>query len=293
MLKTDESAFFDAVLFAATGERTTYRLHFLSGGYGNNVAQLETLQRSYCLKWNENLPEEAFASQADDLRRLHNQGLSVPLCLHTGRLDGKAYILLEYVGFYLPHANFWEAAGQALARLHQYTCTHFGWERENWLHTLPLNNAPSYQWPHFFCEQRLRPLLGKAFYDGKLPKEYLRKLDALQVKLPSLLPNEAPHLLHGNFYKENVLADKDGLPTWLSPVPFYGHRELEIAQARFFSDIPEEFFEAYEEVFPLAQDFEQRRQLYNLYILAQYLNRFGTSYLSGIDKIFRRFLGYS
>ncbi len=287
MLKTDENDFFEAVLLQSLGEPPTIRrIQFLSGGYGNNVVRLETSQGNFCIKWNETLPEEAFATQANDcLTLLHTEAVALPAPLSTGAIAHRVYILFQDIGFHLAAPNFWEQLGEQLATLHAQASPTFGWKYANWLHGFELNNKPTSNWATFFFEQRLKPTFGKAFYDGKVANSYLKKLDELQKRTLGWFANEPPNLLHGNLYGDNILAGEEGKPVLLSPVPYYGNRELEITRLLFLGDIPAAFLETYNHYFPLRDDFSQRQPLYRLYILAQYVNRFGTGYQSGIDKI--------
>ena len=50
-----------------------------------------------------------------------------------------------------------------------------------------------------------------------------------------------------------------------------------------------EFYDAYHEVFPLENGFEERADIHNLYPLLVHVNLFGASYLSGIRQTLRRF----
>jgi fructosamine-3-kinase len=46
-----------------------------------------------------------------------------------------------------------------------------------------------------------------------------------------------------------------------------------------FGGFPRAFHQAYNEVFPLAEGYERRKHVYNLYHLLNHLNIFGGSYL--------------
>ena len=43
-----------------------------------------------------------------------------------------------------------------------------------------------------------------------------------------------------------------------------------------FGEFPREFYDAYDKAFPLAEGYEERKLLYNLYHLLNHLNLFGS-----------------
>jgi fructosamine-3-kinase len=50
-----------------------------------------------------------------------------------------------------------------------------------------------------------------------------------------------------------------------------------------FGGFPREFYRAYEESWPLEEDYERRKALYNLYHLLNHLNLFGGAYLGQVQ----------
>jgi len=56
-----------------------------------------------------------------------------------------------------------------------------------------------------------------------------------------------------------------------------------------FGCLPESFYRAYHEAFPLNPGYEERRDIYNLYHMLNHLNLFGGSYLSSVEAIVNRF----
>ena len=49
------------------------------------------------------------------------------------------------------------------------------------------------------------------------------------------------------------------------PAPYYGDRETDIAMTELFGRFSNNFYEAYREEYPLDQNYEVRKKLYNLY----------------------------
>lgn len=76
----------------------------------------------------------------------------------------------------------------------------------------------------------------------------------------------------------------------VDPAVYYGNREMELAFTKLFGGFGSEFYQAYEAHFPLEIGFKDRKDIYNIYPLMVHVNLFGTSYLSGVDKVFERIL---
>jgi fructosamine-3-kinase len=64
---------------------------------------------------------------------------------------------------------------------------------------------------------------------------------------------------------------------------YYGDREADLAMTELFGGFPREFYRAYEESWPLEEDYERRKALYNLYHLLNHLNLFGGAYLGQVQ----------
>ena len=71
------------------------------------------------------------------------------------------------------------------------------------------------------------------------------------------------------------------------PAVYYGDREADLAMTELFGGFPRDFYQAYNEVFPLAEGYEKRKHLYNLYHLLNHLNLFGGGYLGQVRATLR------
>ncbi len=164
------------------------------------------------------------------------------------------------------------------------------WSFNNFIGSLQQNNEFHENWIEFFVEKRLRPQFGLAYYNKLIDVSYLRHLDKLPQALERIFPKEKPSLLHGDLWSGNAMRDKSGNPCLVDPAVYYGHREMELAFTKLFGGFDSSFYHAYEEAFPLEIGFKDRKDIYNLYPLMVHVNLFGTSYLSGIDKVLERIL---
>jgi fructosamine-3-kinase len=68
------------------------------------------------------------------------------------------------------------------------------------------------------------------------------------------------------------------------PAVYYGDREADLAMTELFGGFPREFYEVYNDVFPLPDGYARRKHLYNLYHLLNHLNLFGRSYLGQVEE---------
>lgn len=212
---------------------------------------------------------DAFAAEADGLEALRPH-VRVPTVLDHGVKDGRAYILLEQLE--LRRGGDWAAMGRMLAKLHRQTGPRFGWHRDNYIGLTPQQNGWCDDWAQFWLERRLRPQLALARKNGFDFEE-----PRLQLHRPQ------PSLLHGDLWSGNAGFVAQG-PVIFDPAVYYGDRETDLAMTELFGGFPAEFYRAYDEAFPLAQGYEERKHLYNLYHLLNHLNIFGGGYLAQVEQ---------
>ena len=81
------------------------------------------------------------------------------------------------------------------------------------------------------------------------------------------------------------------MPCIFDPAVYFGLRETDLAMTELFGRLPQIFYDAYHEVFPLNPGYEERKDIYNLYHLLNHLNLFGDSYIAPVEKVVRRYIG--
>ncbi|GAB2572571.1 fructosamine kinase family protein [Spirosoma areae] len=292
----EQFSFFESILFSAVGHSVdVFDMQFLSGGDINTAAQVFSSEGVFFVKWNQTelsspeLPDmfDAEAKGLDLLRQTNS--LTIPHVVGHGRHLDKSFIILEYIDPGKPTKTYWETLGQSMASLHSHTQSKFGLHFTNYIGSLPQINTPTADGFDFFFAHRLLPQAGLALYKELLPKQAYDALFRLRDRLPDLLPNERPALLHGDLWTGNVLVNEDGNPALIDPAVYYGFREADLAFTKLFAGFDERFYEAYDEAFPLYSGFDERVAIYNLYPLLVHVNLFGSGYVSGVERVLKQF----
>jgi protein-ribulosamine 3-kinase len=220
---------------------------------------------------------DAFAAEADGLSALRAIGMRAPEPVSHGVASGNAYLLLEYLDL-KPRGDF-TALGRMLATAHRKPGARFGWSRDNYIGSTPQANGWGDDWAQFWVTRRMAPQLGLARSKG---------FDLGTTNFKDLLAghNPQPSLLHGDLWSGNAGFTDDG-PVVFDPAVYYGDREADLAMTELFGGFPREFYNSYNEVFPLPEGYERRKPLYNLYHLLNHLNLFGGGYLAQVKATLR------
>jgi fructosamine-3-kinase len=213
-----------------------------------------------------------FAAEVDGLQALRNAGVTVPATLSHGLSAGGAFLQLEFLD--LRKEGDWAALARMLARLHRASGPRYGWHRDNYIGATPQQNGWCDDWAEFWHSHRLAPQLELARSNG-FAVEIFDVMKILEDHTPQ------PSLLHGDLWSGNAGFTAAG-PVVYDPAVYYGDREADLAMTELFGGFPREFYSAYQNAFPLAEGYEKRKPLYNLYHLLNHLNLFGAGYLQQV-----------
>jgi fructosamine-3-kinase len=156
--------------------------------------------------------------------------------------------------------------------------------------SLALPNEATPDWPGFFVERRLRPLARLAADQGWLTSAGARAIERVCEQASELAgPPEPPARLHGDLWSGNVMADTAGRPWLIDPAVYGGHREMDLAMLRLFGAPAERVFAAYDEVFPLAEGWQGRVELWQLPPMLVHGVLFGGGYCEAAERIALRY----
>lgn len=265
----------------------------LGGGSINQVWRISfTEGKSLVLKYHARPPAGFFAAEAQGLAALREAGaVRVPKVYAVGSRG----IVLEWLSPAAPGDDVRQAGllGRQLAELHRTTAGTYGFVANNFVGLLPQSNLPGdTSWVAFYTEKRLQPQLELARRQGRMNPQRERWAERLIGRLAQFIDEGQvqPSLLHGDLWSGNWLATESG-PALIDPAVYFGDREIDLAMASLFGGFPRSFFDAYNEAYPLAPGYAERRPLYQLYYLLIHLNLFGQAYGPSVDRVLRRYGG--
>ena len=237
---------------------------------------------------------ESEAAGLDALRQ--TKTIRVAEVFGVGEADSGYTMVLEAIESTSPSGDFFERFGRSLASLHRGDLQHqtpprFGFEKDNFLGATPQPNPWTSDWTEFWSESRLGFQLNLARENGYGGKELQSLGENLRSRLDSLIsePNELPAIIHGDLWSGNWLCDENNQPVLIDPAAYYANREAEFGMTTLFGGLPKQFYEAYNEAWPMEHGWQERVAIYRLYHLLNHLNLFGNSYLSDCFEILRRF----
>jgi fructosamine-3-kinase len=262
----------------------------LAGGSINQAWAVELDDgRSVFVKANADAPADMFEAEVHGLAFLREglagiEGLSVPEVIACER----EYLVLELIEPGPARANFDELLGRGLAGLHRSGARlRFGLDRGNYVGTVPQGNFSVPDWPSFYQSCRLAPMVERA--GGLISIALRRRFHRLYARLPGLCgPAEPPARLHGDLWSGNLHRDAAGRPVLIDPAVYVGHREIDLAMMRLFGGFSARTFAAYAEAWPLADGWERRVDLYQLYPLLVHVVLFGGGYVASVEAALRR-----
>ena len=168
----------------------------------------------------------------------------------------------------------------------------YGFPIDNYIGSTPQINTPKDSWVDFFRECRLHPQVRWAYDAGYLERSAMRQADAIMERLETLLPEpDHPSLLHGDLWGGNFMTGPDGKAWLIDPATYVGHREADLAMTELFGGFAPAFYSAYRQIANVDPEYDDRRDLYNLYHLLNHVNLFGYSYVGSVLRTLDRFGG--
>ena len=277
-----------------------------SGGSINDAWALELAGggRAFVKTRADAAPGE-YATEAAGLRWLAQaDAVALPGVLAVGDGDGDAprFLALEWIDEGRLDGAGEEALGRGLAALHAAGAPAFGASPPGAPTTdgapaplrigeLALPNDPAADWPSFYAQRRLQPLVALCVARGTLSGSGARAVERVCERIADLAgPPEPPARLHGDLWGGNVLAGADGRARLIDPAAYGGHREVDLAMLRLFGAPSERVFAAYAEAAPLADGHHERVALWQLFPLLVHAALFGGSYGASVERAAVRYV---
>jgi len=240
--------------------------------------------------------EDIFDPEVAGLNAMRQtEAIRVAEVVGNGRsVDGRHLLVLEAIEAQPDSSNrsFFERFARHLAEMHRNSSAdRFGFEHDNFLGASVQPNPWNEDWVEFWAQRRLGFQLKLAQDNGVGGAELQRLADKLIGRLDRFIGGtaERPALIHGDLWSGNWLCDQHSQPVLIDPAVYFANREAEFGMTTLFGGLPQSFYDAYNEAWPMADNWEDRVAIYRLYHLLNHLNLFGNAYLSQCLEILRRF----
>jgi fructosamine-3-kinase len=224
-------------------------------------------------------PEDFFTDEAAGLRWLAEAttagGAHVPEVLGVDH----ECLIIRWVE---PGKNSVDTAatlGRELAATHAAGAPTYGLDRDGFIGRLPLPNRPTDTWAEFYAVRRVLPYLKLARDRGAVTEAQAATIEAIVPRIADLVPDEPPSRLHGDLWNGNVLWGLDGHAWLIDPASYGGHREVDLAMLALFGlpHLPR-VLDAYDEAAPLAEGWQDRVALHQIFPLLVHACHFGGGY---------------
>ena len=233
--------------------------------------------RSALIKTRPHAPEGFFEAEARGLRWLAEPGVA-----EVAEVLGvtEDCIVLAWIEPTRPSPEGAVALGRMLAPLHASGAETFGAEQDGFIGTLPLPNRPADTWPEFFAVRRILPYLKLAADRGRIEPAGVGAVESVVRRIVDLAgPPEPPSRLHGDLWAGNIVWTAERHAVLVDPAAHGGHRETDLAMLGLFG-LPQlaRVQAAYHEVHPLADGWQERQPLHQLFPLLVHAALFGGRY---------------
>ena len=264
----------------------------VSGGDVNEAYRVETSQSPYFLLVQRQRSKDFFAAEVAGLNLFEKSGITAPIVIDSGEIDGDAYLLLSFLneGTQGSQADL----GSLVAKMHQQQQPDgkFGFDLPYEGGDVSFNNNWSDSWMTIFVERRLDHLKDRLVNQGLWIEDDVQTYHKVREKIVSSLRNHTskPSLLHGDLWGGNYMFLENGQPALFDPAPLYGDREFDLGITTVFGGFTQAFYDAYNKHYPLSKGANQRLEFYRLYLLMVHLLKFGSMYAGSVDRCMEHIL---
>ncbi len=275
----------------ALGSKThLYGLHHVGGGFINQTYKATTSQGTYFIKVHETSGfSRMFEKEKHGLQVLTQTNcLNIAKPIEVCEYDKHSYLFLEWIESAPENPDYWSILGEGVAKIHKNTNRFFGFNEDNYFGSLVQINNRLSNWGQFFVKNRLMPLVKIATECSYFDKHTLDLFEKYYNMASEIFPEEEPSLLHGDLWRGNIMVNAQGLPCLVDPAVYYGHREMDISMSYFVGEFDAAFYEAYNGIYPLQEDWKVRRDFAMMYYHLAHLNLFGVSYIPMVmDNLYK------
>ena len=263
----------------------------VSGGDIAEAYLIETSsQRIFCKLMQGQSARDMLQAEMDGLEQIRNTGsIKAPQVFFCEDLAGQVCLGMEFIESKSPSPREMEKLGEQLAELHKSSLGKFGYQKDNFIGSLPQSNRLHASWVSFYVEERLSPQYQIAVSRSLMPAHEIPDNSAMIETLSPYFEGVTPALLHGDLWGGNYLISITGEPYLIDPAVYYGDPVVDLAMSRLFGGFSVDFYKAYNTNGVVAGNQEDKTSLYQLYYLLVHLNLFGSSYYGSVKRIMQQY----
>lgn len=255
------------------------------GGDVNEAYRIETATETYFLLVQPKHPESFYTAEIAGLNEFKKATVRSPEVIASGEIDGDAYLILEFLKEGIGNQN---DLGKLIAKMHQYHSTNhlFGFHEDYHGKDVSFKHEWTDSWLEMFVENKLDHMKNMLVEKNLWSDEELERYkQARAVIVHELEAHQSkPSLLHGDLWSGNYMFLENGQPALFDPAALYGDCEFDIGVSLVFGGFSQEFYDAYQAEYPLAEGYEKRLNFYRLYMLMLHLVKFGNSYADSVNQ---------
>lgn len=263
-------------------------IDFFCKGQIGEIYKVKTADNTYILKTSE--PSSNLQVEAKMLEDINKYNIAVPKVFDVSQ----THLLMEYIESTKQAKCAQEiAAAKVLSDLHTVTndARMYGYYYDTTIASFTQKNEQTqYNWTLFLGQMRIIPMAKICYDKGYISKETVGRLEMLCRELYKRIDLCAivPSLLHGDLWSGNILFNMNGA-TLLDPALSFGDKEMDLAYILMFDTFGDTFFESYQEVHTLSDDFyEVKVPLYQVYPLLVHVALYGGVYVKQLDALLKR-----
>ncbi|SFV59428.1 Ribulosamine/erythrulosamine 3-kinase potentially involved in protein deglycation [hydrothermal vent metagenome] len=263
-------------------------IDFFSQGQIGDIYKVNTANNTYILKTSQ--PSDRLQIEADMLMDIKKYKIAVPEVYASS----ETYLLMDLIE---EQSIGTEAEALAAARvlkdLHSVTneSRMYGYYYDTTIASfVQKNEQTQYNWGLFLGQMRIMPMAQVCYDKGQISHETVSRLERLCRDLYKRIDMSkiTPSLLHGDLWQGNILFNMNSA-TLIDPALYFGDREIELAFIVMFHTFGKRFFDAYNEVHPLSNDFyETKVPLYQIYPLLVHTALYGSTYRGELEQVLKR-----
>ncbi len=265
------------------------------GGCINDALMIQLSDRRlFFLKHNRSQFPDMFERESEGLIALgksHSICVAQPVIYGSCKSANSHFLVTQWIESGNRRHDFWPEFGRQLATMHQSEqAPQFGFATDNYIGSTRQLNSWNDRWCEFWRVNRLGYQIDLARRNSLSNSTLDNQIDRLLDNLESLLdqPIEPPTLIHGDLWSGNFMVDQQGRAVLIDPAAYFGRREAELAMTQLFGGFDNQFYDAYCQQWPLADEHERRIDVYKLYHLLNHLNLFGVGYLESCTSLLSR-----